>query len=251
MTSFLNAVATLKDSCKDQRCFILGNGPSIKQHDLTWIRQEHTFVVNLFTLHPEFLNFKNCYYCLGDSRFYQNQKLLPEITQSLSHHLTVNSFFEERARPAVTHETCLDSERLFFVEIDHAQKCWEGMFHADLSRKLCWGYSVVIDQCLPLAIYMGFNPIYLLGCDCDYNLNPAKPDFTNSFFYNPKTVSGEYLTSLYHSSQVPDEFNLSGKIIDSYQVVKRYCDTHSIHIFNAGAGGKLNVFERVAYPTLF
>lgn len=235
----------------NKRCFILGNGPSIKHQDLTWLRREHVFVVNLFTIHPEFFHFRHCWYCLGDPRFYQRQQLLPEIALKLACHPTVNCFFERQSLAAVIQEKDLDPKRIYFMEIDSGKTCWEGHFHANPSRKLCWGYSVIIDQCLPLAIYMGFSPIYLLGCDCNYNIDPEKPDFTSAYFYNPKTVSEKYLESLFHSSRLPDQFNLSGKIIASYRTVKDYCDTHQIGVYNAGIGGDLKVFERVDFSSLF
>lgn len=240
-----------KNAYDKKRCFILGNGPSINRQDLTRLYAEHVFVVNLFTIHPEFLNFKHCWYCLGDPRFYQQQRLLPEIALMLARHPTVNCFFERQSLTAVTQERTLDPNRIYFLEIDSAKTCWKGHFHANPSHKLCWGYSVIIDQCLPVAIYMGFDPIYLLGCDCDYQIDPDRPDFNNAFFYHPEKISEEYMESLLDSIRLPDQFNLSGKIIRSYQTVKNYCNIHGTHIYNAGVGGKLDVFKRVNYKGLF
>ena len=44
----------LKDIYKEKRCFIIGNGPSIKDQDLTLFKNEITFVANNFYLHKDF-----------------------------------------------------------------------------------------------------------------------------------------------------------------------------------------------------
>lgn len=41
----------MKDIYKRKRAFILGNGPSINQQDLTLLRDETTFVANWFINH--------------------------------------------------------------------------------------------------------------------------------------------------------------------------------------------------------
>jgi hypothetical protein len=118
-------------------------------------------------------------------------------------------------------------------------------------KKFVGGFSVIIDQCLPLAFYMEFDPIYLLGCDCDYSLNSTTSKFSKAYFCDPKSVSLDYLESLYQSIKLPDQFNQSGKIISSYRTVRTYCDAHGKRILNAGYGGKLDVFECINFLSLF
>ncbi|MGD9211779.1 MAG: DUF115 domain-containing protein [Desulfobacteraceae bacterium] len=245
------SIKQYKNKYLSKRVFIIGNGPSLKKHDLSLLREEYVFVVNLFTLHPEFKNYKHCFFCLGDPRFYQQNRLLSEIGEALTINNNINCFFDIRASEALNQEKKIKKNKIFFVEIDPEKKCWEGYFHADVEKKLCWGYSVVIDQCIPLAIYMGFNPIYLIGCDCDYRLKNNSSDFTNSYFYNPKLVSPKYLRSLYQSQKLPDQFNQSGKTVASYKTVKNFCLLSGIDIKNAGSGGKLEVFERILFSSLF
>ncbi|WP_419663665.1 conserved uncharacterized protein, DUF115 [Desulfosarcina variabilis str. Montpellier] len=244
-------LASLKNKYVGERAFIIGNGPSLKEQELHILRDEFVFAVNLITLHTEFKHFRKCYYCLGDPRFYQHGRLLPEIHDNIAGHTGVTCFFENRAREAIKREKKMGHNSIFFVEIDPLQRCWEGRFQVDLEKKLCWGYSVVIDQCLPIAIYLGFNPIYLIGCDCDYGLDRETDDFKNAYFYNPDTISPEYLASLRSSRKLPDQFNQSGKIISSYKTVGSYCSANGIEVYNAGVGGKLEVFKRVQFSSLF
>src|SRR5512136_148163 len=48
------ALAALKDSRRGERCFIIGNGPSLRQTDLAKLRGEATFGLNrIYLLFPE------------------------------------------------------------------------------------------------------------------------------------------------------------------------------------------------------
>ena len=40
-------------------------------------------------------------------------------------------------------------------------------------------------------------------------------------------------------------------MISAYKSAKKYADAHGIKIYNATRGGKLEVFERVDFDTLF
>ena len=42
----IEKLGALKDKHKGERCFIIGNGPSLKQTDLTKLKNEYTFGLN-------------------------------------------------------------------------------------------------------------------------------------------------------------------------------------------------------------
>ena len=46
-------------------------------------------------------------------------------------------------------------------------------------------------------------------------------------------------------------FSKNGDVMQSYSVVKQYCDNIGVKIYNATDGGYLNVFDRVKYESLF
>ena len=59
----IRRLAALKDIHKGQRAFIIGNGPSLKQTDLTKLKNEFTFGMNrIYLLFPE-LGFSTTYFC--------------------------------------------------------------------------------------------------------------------------------------------------------------------------------------------
>src|SRR5437870_4954347 len=63
-------IAALKDIHRGKRCFILGNGPSLKQQDLSLLRDEHVFVTNWFVLQEEFQKLRHSYLCVSDPHFW-------------------------------------------------------------------------------------------------------------------------------------------------------------------------------------
>ena len=65
----------LKDIYKDQRCFILGNGPSIKNMDLSELADEKVFTVNQFTKSKVYKDIKPTFHLWSDERFFDlNEK---------------------------------------------------------------------------------------------------------------------------------------------------------------------------------
>ena len=51
---FLRKNIEYKDKYKGKRCFIIGNGPSLKKHDLTLLKDEFVLTVNSMTITKEF-----------------------------------------------------------------------------------------------------------------------------------------------------------------------------------------------------
>ena len=89
--------------------------------------------------------------------------------------------------------------------------------------------STVTISLIQIAVYMGFKEIYLLSCDCDYS--GPKQHFT---YYGMKSDS-----------------KAGDIMILAYQAAKDYADSHGIKIYNATRGGKLEVFEREDFDSLF
>ena len=86
------------------------------------------------------------------------------------------------------------------------------------------------------AVLEGYNPIYLLGADLGF-----QEGFANHFIPD------------YHSW--PREAERA--VIDNetqeemHTHAKEWCDSHNIQILNATLGGKLEVYKRVDFYTIF
>jgi ubiquitin C-terminal hydrolase len=90
---------------------------------------------------------------------------------------------------------------------------------------------------------MGFKKIYLLGCDCDYQINES-PDEMRSHFYS-ESAEGQALTRSLGSMSHAERIEWQELILSNYEIVKHALESQGCTIYNAGIGGKLDVFDRV------
>ena len=113
--------------------------------------------------------------------------------------------------------------------------------------------NTVTIAALQLAVYLGFNPIYLIGCDTDYTIPSSiqidefdEDIFTSEANDDPNHFSSEYFgTGKKYSRPSPD------RMIFAYKQAQRVCNEIGIDVFNATIGGKLEEFPRVSYDSLF
>lgn len=148
---------------KRGRCWIIGNGPSIREQDLTLLRDEETFVVNRFIHHPQAELIDPKYYVIVDPKFGGGQWGTDFVAEV------------ERRLPRVTLFTGPDGER--FLE---AQGLLRGhrRFQIYPNQRFTFGYPWEIEltrgipgadnvtkSALCIAVWMGFTEINLLGID--------------------------------------------------------------------------------------
>jgi hypothetical protein len=101
---------------------------------------------------------------------------------------------------------------------------------------------------LEVALYMGFKNIYLLGCDHDWILHLN----TSAHFYEESQHA--LVREGYDEWAVSDlelTFECYVRLWQQYKALWQIARGKSIHIFNATAGGLLDVFPRVRYESLF
>ena len=77
---------------------------------------------------------------------------------------------------------------------------------------------------LQLAVYMGFKTIYLLGCDCNYEL--------------PK---GNFIE---HGAIVPNKGILGNRLIYLHHEFRKFADSNHVEVYNCTRGGMLEEYPR-------
>jgi len=115
----------------------------------------------------------------------------------------------------------------------------------DITKAVYINYTAIIDFCLQLALYMGFSEVYLLGCDCnhlDKQINSASTHFHTSYPKFSRSPNTDYQKG---------GVSWLDNVVKSYSMTKEVFERHGREIYNAGIGGKLEVFERVNYDDLF
>lgn len=217
---------------RGERCFVIGNGPSLRRQDLAPLAGEATFVTNHFYLHPAIAALRPTYYCSADLSFFDH-RIHPRWADDLAR-LPASTvlFLPVELRRAVRATRVRTRAAVHYLRCDRQREIWRaGRMPVDPTGILATGDSVILDFCLPLAHFMGFAEVYLLGCDTDYDA----PDEATHFY----TVRTPSRSRAYHRDV------WLGNVTTSYAVARQVFETSGRRIFNATAGGRLEVFPRV------
>jgi len=165
-----------KDRHRGERCWIIGNGPSIREQDLTQLHGETTFVVNRFMHHPEAEQINPNYYVMVDPKFGTGEWGTDFVEQLDGRLPDVELFLTREGRDLVRDRGILANHHKWVV---YPNQQWHfGYRHeVDLCRGVPGG-SNVTKTAIAIAIYMGFGEINLLGIDGNGLILEA-----NSHFY--------------------------------------------------------------------
>ncbi len=238
-------LASLKDIHRDkERCFIIGNGPSLNRLDLKLLKDEITFGVNNIFLNFNKMGFKPTYYVAEDILVAEDRA--QEINK-LSGTVKFFPFYLSYCLKKDENTIYLNHCSFQCTKADRSR-----VFSLNPSEYTCGGFTVLYT-CLQLAFHMGFRKIYLLGVDLDYQ---EPKDFHYKPEYNRTVItSTDQDPNHFH----PDYFGKGyrwhkpdlDEMRESFREAKKVYETYGRKIYNATAGGKLELFKRVDYKSLF
>ncbi len=225
----LRQLAALKDAHRGERCFILGNGPSLKKTDLSKLRDEKTFGMNRIYLMFSELGFPTSYYlsvnslvveqCAKDIRTLP----VPKFISWRSHHL-----IQPTADTVFLHTT------------------YTGPGFAHDARGRLWEGATVTYVALQLAFHMGFEQAILIGVDHSFTTK-GKPNTTVvSQGDDPDHFNSSYFGKGFRW-QLPD-LDTSEK---GYLLARQAYQQAGRQVLDATIAGKLTIFPKVDYNSLF
>lgn len=222
-----------------KRCFILGNGPSLSEHDLDILNKnnEISFATNRIYNIFKKTNWRPTYYCCEDPL------IIEEKQDEINDIKCDNKFIPINLKwyNGIKLKNC----KFFFLNYDRDNE-EEFSFSTDISKQInCRG--TVTFTCIQIAAYMGFSEIYLLGVDHNYQ----KIIDENGNLIEDKTID-DYFCKDYDTDIKDKVVHDMGQNTRAYIDAKKYCDKiKKTTIYNATRGGKLEVFKRVNFDELF
>jgi hypothetical protein len=238
-------VRRLKDSLRDRRRgFVLGNGPSLRTQDLTRLNGEVVFVSNYFVKHAQYEQIAPPYYWVGDPVMAGELdkewgQLMAQKTRGAVKFLTL------AGKQRVRQSGLFDGHELYYLNAT-GPDIWEaGAATLDVSVEMGSADTNVVSPCLLLAHFMGLREVYLMGCDFDYGLD-TKKTLTPEYFFGALHLS--------HARSYSQDYMKSqwmNHALTSAAIVGRLLEQQGCKIYNATAGGKLELFPRVRYEDLF
>ena len=211
-----------------ERLFLLGNGPSLSDTPLEALSGEHTFAMNnISTIYHRTSWRPSLYFNItwqADRHPLWNESAMNSIS------LGIPSF-------ARTSSPFPDTPNLMRLRVESRLM--------PLGHKLCRTpqWSQEADRCVvtyrmsayslvQLAIWMGFSTIYMLGMDLSFSMNPGERHVTDkyegTFEWNPRLVAHE---NYWHRV--------------AHEWVRHHANLSEVPVYNATAGGNLDVYPRV------
>jgi hypothetical protein len=148
---------------RGKRCFILGNGPSLADHDLLRLQGEHVFVVNRFIHHPDAHRVAPRYYVVTDPKFGAGawgEDFVGEVERRLPDTWMFNTL---SGWEFLNRRGLLQAHRRFVI---HPNQYFHFgyPFDVDLTRGIP-GADNVTKAAIAIAAWMRFEEIHLLGID--------------------------------------------------------------------------------------
>ena len=247
--------AKYKDIHKGKRCFILANGPSVNKLDFSLLKDEVTFTVNQIVRNPQFERLNANYHMWADRIFFEiedgnqeDMEMLQVIKNVSKKAPNVEIFYEVTAKSMIDKyhlDEC--SNVAYFQSIALNAGIMEKTF-IDFTHCLP-NYPTVIDYAICLAVYMGFNRIYLLGCDCTGFINVAQNKMAeaknNLYAFEMSENAAKRMERYSRQRNIQNELNTYVALFDEYDRLGIYCKRNGVKLFNATDGGLLECLPRV------
>jgi len=243
----------LKHIHRGERCFILGNGPSLKQVDFSLLSKEITFTVNQLARNPRYPSLHNNYHIWSDYRFFDLHADREEDLELIDSMRSVNT---ELCKPIVFYRYAAKDMIEQFnlskdMDIHYFEQGWHKLVpekYVDITR-FTPAFSTVVHYAICIAVYMGFKEIYLLGCDCTSIITIANTYLHKAedslYGYNISENEKKRMERVQAQTTFRDELRSTLRLFDDYERIQRYCAINEIKIYNATENSLLDSLPKV------
>lgn len=219
-----------------ETCFIVGNGPSLTAEDLEKISQKKisSFGFNRIYLMFDKTSWRPAYYVSQDEKTLKN--CVDKVNEMDLQYKFIPLFIK------YYHDINIKNAIHFLLQSSETEL---PVLSEDISRFIGDTTTVAVTAA-QMAVYMGFKRIYLIGVDHSF-----------SVYQNDKgEILEDHAVKDYFSDQYnQDKTDLYIPNMDTstraFIALKQFGDEHGIEIYNATRGGKLEVFPRVDFDSLF
>lgn len=215
-----------------QRCFIMGNGPSLNKMDLAPLKGEITFGLNRIYLLFDRLPFSpNYYVCV-------NELVLEQFSREISA-LPMPKFLNWNRR----HLFDFSNPTVSFIKLSLALNDY---FALDIRRPLCSGGTVTYVA-LQIAFIMGFTEVILIGVDHSF----VQKGTPNTVEVRRLEADPNHFHPDYFPKGTKWQFPDLRRAELAYALAKSMYERHGRIVRDATLNGKCPVFEHVAFSSLF
>ncbi len=225
----IRKIKALQNSHNGERCVIIGNGPSLRDTDLSKLKDVFTIGMNRFYLAFADLGFTTS--CLLSV----NNLVIEQCAEDFRA-LPIPTFVSWRGRKWIS-----PAENLHYLYTSYLLPG----FYPNAAGRL-WEGATVTYVAMQLAYYMGFKQVVLIGVDHSFATKGTPNTTVVSSGDDPNHFNPAYFGKGFRW-QLPD---LETSEI-AYSMAREAYKKDGREIVDATVGGKLTVFPKVKYDSLF
>lgn len=234
-----------------ERCFILGNAPSLKNHDLRKLHGDVVFSVSNGYLHPDYSIFEPLYHCVPQIPYAETKLAIHDVThwfQVMDAHLgRATVLLGSAERQLVMNSGVFSSRKTCYVDFNlSVEQRISGSI--DLCGPVPHVQSVTV-MALFTALYMGFKDIYILGVDHNESVTGKYNYFyeksCNTGLEGGVDADGNITCTSF------EMFKTMYILFNQYENIKKIAAGLGTNIYNLNPYGLLDTFPRINYDTLF
>ncbi len=226
-------IKKFKNLHQGERCFILGNGPSLNSEDLDKLKNETTFASNQIYKIFDRTDWRPTYYVSIDKSFLKGEFETNGDIPVDCRKKFIDVYGKNNKK--LTNSIFIFAHPNYTVNVFNEKP----KYSEDISDHISMGQTVAYTM-IQIATYMGFKEIYLLGVDFsmpyikDKHGKIHKTDEEKTHFDGVNISYPHYIIAVNYQSQ-----------LNAYLDAKEYCERNKIKIVNSTRGGKLEVFKRI------
>ncbi len=233
---------SLKDRHAGRRCFVIGNGPSLRLEDLEKLQGEVTFASNRIYLAFPSVDWRPSYFTCIDTIYAENYA--DEIND-----LDLFKIFPDYLQPYLSRSgvTGTGGDTVYVRRISgrfDLDGRYRGHFSGDAMRGFHTGPTVTILN-LQLAYYMGCRTIYLLGVDGGYRVSAKRASHT---LHGEVAVSEGERNHFHPGYRVPGDayvIPLQDETEIGYAACREFLERRGVGIYNASRETRVEAFDRI------
>lgn len=224
------ALRTLRNQHVGERCFILGNGPSLNETNLELLRDEFTFGLNRIYLAFERLGFTtSCLVCTNRHIFEQSGRELGAVPMP--------KFFSTAGEPFIPRSAS---------DVVYLRSAARWRFSQDPVKRGVWEGATVTFVAMQLAHWLGFEQVVLVGVDHNFSAKGRPHELVTAEGPDSDHFDPNYFSAGYRW-QLPD---LKGSEW-AFSTARSAFEGTDRQILDATVGGKLTIFPKVTLEDLF
>jgi len=236
----------LRNVFKSRRCFIIGNGPSLRISDLDRIKEnnELTIASNKIYLAFDETKWRPTIYTVADWCVAENN--LETIQKLDLFKLFPTEFVPFFAQSA--HGVAVFFKQ--FVPTERSEEDYVSYFYSDLSEGAFVGETIT-NLNIQVATHLGCNPIYLIGVDGSYSVPESR---TSNPYYNEVLVSEGERNHFSEDYRTPGETWSVPRIScheKNYALSYSELKKRNVTLANASRKTEIKSLPRIDFDSLF